>query len=229
MKKILNSLLKEKLNIFVYLKKKQIKKLEGLLSKCKDLIRNQKEQLIEKEKEIEMNQQELSKYSKMEAEHNLLKETFKNVKLDYEERLMNLTEKNSILAINLEKSDKKHLEEKEKLSQKANDYKNEIQALKTSIDLMSAKLNETQTKNENLTKLNEKVLANLRNKDTDKKEAELKKMNDELIEEKNMLKSNFQKIESELEESLKAATEREKILVNFIFNRYLLKSDWYLL
>ena len=38
-------------------------------------------------------------------------------------------------------------------------------------------------------------------------------MNDELVEEKNMLKSNFQKIESELEESLKAATEREKTLV----------------
>jgi hypothetical protein len=85
--------------------------------------------------------------------------------------------------------------------------------MKTNIDSLSAKLNESQAKNENLTKLNEKVLANLRNKDNEKKEVELKKMNDELVEEKNMLKSNFQKIESELEESLKAATEREKTLV----------------
>jgi chromosome segregation ATPase len=183
------------------------------LSKCKELIRNQKEQLIEKEKHIETHQQELLKYVKMEAEHNLLQETFKNVKLDYEERLMNLSEKNSILINNLEKSDKKCQEAKEQLTQKVNEHKSECQILKTNIDSLSAKLNESQAKNENLTKLNEKVLANLRNKDNEKKEAELKKMNDELVEEKNMLKSNFQKIESELEESLKAATEREKTLV----------------
>ena len=184
------------------------------MGKCKDLIKNQKDQLAEKEKQIEADQQVLDKYAQMKAEYSQLQETFKSVKLDYEERLTNLNEKNSILLSNLEKSEKKHQVDKSDLTQKVSDYKQECETLRADMNSLSTQLKETQVKNENLTKLNEKVLANLRNNNNnEKKESELKKMNDELVEEKHLLKSNFHKIESEMEESLKAATEREKLLV----------------
>ena len=184
------------------------------------MIRTQKEQLIEKEKQIETSQSELEKYVKMEAEHKQLQETFKDLKLDYEERFTNLNEKNSILLTNIDKIQKKQQDEAEKADHRIDEYKKECDILKSNVDELSIKLKEADSKNENLAKLNERLMSSLKSTTSNgKKESDLKKLNDELIEEKTLLKSNFQRIESELEESLRTATEREKLLVRLYLTK----------
>ena len=105
-------------------------KLEGLLSRCKELIKTQKEQLAEKETQIGEQTEKLAAASKWQAERDSLAAQLAESardKLDAEQRIVVLNEQVDILKANVEKAQKRCADLNSELDEKSNLFQKQFQ------------------------------------------------------------------------------------------------------
>lgn len=130
------------------------------MTKCKDVIKTQKEQLIEKETLLGEQKSTLERLGGVERERDALaiqvkslSESLEKSRRDYEEKLVNLNEQKAILSASVEKLQKRgadlnqELEEKGSLFQKQfqmfqNEYNQKEAELKAKIKELEARVSE---------------------------------------------------------------------------------------
>ena len=210
------------------------KKLENLLAKCRELIKDQKEQLASKESVISEQKEQLARLANACEERDETKkliqnsdEQLKKSKVVFEEREAVLNEKNSVLMANVEKLQKRLADLNSELEEKGNLFQKQFQ-------LFQVEFNEKEDGLKNKLKLLQDDYFNLERELIQEREKNSQQAGQEVINSKmgileainKQLESRVHTVETELDVRNEQVTRLQAQNDEYLHDFELLKKDF---